>query len=305
MSDVKRIPLSIIRKSPKNPRKILSDIQQEDSKQSQTIEGLAQNIQEIGLINPITVKPSGDEYIIVAGERRFEALKSLNYLDVPCIIIDPNNEQEALIMLSENLQRKDLDAVEKSNAIWEYREVYAAHTGEKVSYREIARKLGLNHAYVTDLMHLNGYPDDVKQMVKDGDISEESVRPLKQLDTDTEKIKTAQYIADNELNHKQAKQVVEVVKNLPVPIKEKVLTEADYTIEDARQEYDGGWEIPGSSPNYALHYPEIEKFAQRFSVYFTSDAVNRFANIDRIYTKKLLWAMRDRIDELLEVLEKK
>ena len=77
MSDVKRIPLSIIRKSPKNPRKILSDIQQEDSKQHQTIEGLAQNIQEIGLINPITVKPSGDEYIIVAGERRFEALKSL------------------------------------------------------------------------------------------------------------------------------------------------------------------------------------------------------------------------------------
>ena len=95
------------------------------------------------------------------------------------------------------------------------------------------------------------------------------------------------------------------MKNLLVPIKEKVLTEADYTIEDARQEYDGGWEMPGSSPNYALHYPEIEKFAQRFSVYFTSDAVNRFANIDRIYTKKLLWAMRDRIDELLEVLEKK
>ena len=139
-------------------------------------------------------------------------LKSLNYLDAPCIIIDPNSEQEALIMLSENLQRKDLTEVEKAEAIWE------TASQMQLTPHGVAVKLGITHQYVYNLFNLHGYPTEVKQLVKSGDVSAESVRPLKQLETDTEKIKTAQYIADNELNHKQAKQVVEVVKaNSPNP----------------------------------------------------------------------------------------
>lgn len=113
-------------------------------------------------------------------------------------------------MLSENLQRKDLTEVEKAEAIFDYL------TQLSISAYALSKKIGITEAYISHLLSLHGYPTEVKQLVKSGDVSAESVRPLKQLETDTEKIKTAQYIADNELNHKQAKQVVEVVKNLPV-----------------------------------------------------------------------------------------
>ena len=140
------------------------------------------------------------------------SLKSLNYLDAPCIIIDPNSEQEALIMLSENLQRKDLTEVEKAEAIWEYK------VESHFPVRQIADKLGVTHTYINNLLSIHGYPDEVKLMIKAGELAANTTVPLKQLETDTEKIKTAQFIADNELNHKQAKQVVEVVKtNLPNP----------------------------------------------------------------------------------------
>lgn len=117
-------------------------------------------------------------------------------------------------MLSENIQRKDLSAKEKADGIWEYKMFARRTDGKELSTRELSAKLGIkSHVYVHDLLTFHGYPNEVKEMEYDGKVSEKSLRPIRELETDTEKIKTAQYIADNELNHKQAKQVVEVVKN--------------------------------------------------------------------------------------------
>jgi len=60
-------------------------------------------------------------YSIIAGERRFKACQSLNMVEVPCIVVSVTEEQESLIMLSENLQRKDLSEVEKADGL---RELY-------------------------------------------------------------------------------------------------------------------------------------------------------------------------------------
>ena len=80
-------------------------------------------------------------------------------------------------MLSENLQRKDLSEVEKAEGIWEYMRCDSA-----LSPREIAKKLGIAESYLRSLLTLHGYPSEVKQMVKNGEIAANTTIPLKQLD---------------------------------------------------------------------------------------------------------------------------
>ena len=86
------------------------------------IESLAQSLKEHGLLQPILVakKPEGG-YLLIAGERRLRAAKKLGWFTIPAIVVALKDEQKLkIIQLIENIQRKDLNLVEKANGIWEY-----------------------------------------------------------------------------------------------------------------------------------------------------------------------------------------
>jgi ParB family chromosome partitioning protein len=172
------------------------------------IKDLAQNIKEVGLVNPIIVFKDGGKYEIIAGNRRYLACKEIGITEIPCQVKEIKClDDNLLISLSENLQRNDLTEVEKAELI----EKLSSQWTDS-SIRKIADKLGLKKSYVAELLKIAKYPSEVKAMIQRGEVSAANLRALSELDTDEQKIKAAKVIRDNELRGIEARGAVLEVK---------------------------------------------------------------------------------------------
>ena len=108
ISDIVNIDVNKIIPNKNQPRKIF-DIK--------SLEELSQSIKNYGVIQPITVRKIYDDiYEIIAGERRFKAVKLLNMETIPAVVIEVKDEESAAMALIENLQREDLDFIEEAMA---------------------------------------------------------------------------------------------------------------------------------------------------------------------------------------------
>ena len=291
---VQSIPLDRIALSTNNPRKEMSDCCLDDNKQYQTIEGLAENIKEIGLINPITVKQHQPGwYSIIAGERRYRACKSIGMVDIPCIVVEVNNEQEMIIQLSENLQRKDLSEVEKAEGVKE------TIVGTGFSPLDLGSKLGVSKRYINYLLQLANFPEPIKESVKADEISAKSIRPLSQLDSDAEKIAVAEIVKKRGMNYDDTKEFVDAVKSLPPETRLTVIEEAKQA-----EQVNGVWELPSeqngeSDVNYSLLIKRIEDMETLLS----PDKIKSYAAIDKILLKRKLMQLQMMVGMLLSKLD--
>lgn len=176
MAQIEKIPVMYIHTSPMNPRKTFDE---------EKLEELAQNIEEQGLLQPITVRKISDEethideetgdvvsveprYEIVCGERRFRAWnmlakKSDKYNEIPCIVREMTDEQAFEAMITENLQRQDVDPVEEALAF-----SLLAENGKSVD--DIAAKFGKSNRFVLDRIKLNGLIPELKVLIKSDDL---------------------------------------------------------------------------------------------------------------------------------------
>lgn len=105
MRESKVVSIDEIRPNPYQPRVEFDD---------EALMELSQSIRENGLIHPITVRKENDGYEIVAGERRYRAMKIAGMLDIPVIVIDADEVQMAEMALVENIQRENLSAIEEA-----------------------------------------------------------------------------------------------------------------------------------------------------------------------------------------------
>lgn len=106
------------------------------------LQELADSIKENGVISPIIVRPNGDLYQIIAGERRYRASIIAGVETIPAIIRDVDNAQAKNMQLIENLQRQDITAIETANAI-------SSLTNNGVKQEEISKQLGISKASVS------------------------------------------------------------------------------------------------------------------------------------------------------------
>ncbi|WP_082378548.1 ParB/RepB/Spo0J family partition protein [Propionispora sp. 2/2-37] len=135
-------------------------------------------------------------------------------------------------MLSENLQRSDLTEVEKAEKLHEM--MFGDRT---ITVRVASEKLGLSIGYISDLLKLHGYPTEIKEEIKEGNIGADTIRSINKLDTPEEQTKVVTYAIDNDLNRKQVDQTITIIQELPPSIRKKITDESEYTIEDAKEEY--------------------------------------------------------------------
>ncbi len=162
------------------------------------LEALASSIGEHGVVSPILVTPTGNgTYRIVAGERRWRASKLAGLHEIPCIIRDFEEKKVMELALVENLQREDLNPIEEAEG---YRNLMEAFS---LTQEEIATRVGKSRSAVANALRLNNLCDEVREMLKKGQLTNGHARALLTLDDKTQ-LELAQKIIDNGLNVRQA-----------------------------------------------------------------------------------------------------
>ncbi len=149
-NSIKELPVEKVVPNPEQPRMTFHE---------ETLQELAASIREHGVLQPILVRPAGDDFQIIAGERRWRASKLAGKETIPAIVERFDDATALEIALIENLQREDLSPLDEAI-------IYKKMTDELgYSIRNLAGKLGKDKGYVENRLRLATAPDDVREMV--------------------------------------------------------------------------------------------------------------------------------------------
>ena len=138
---------------------------------------LSESIKEHGLINPIIVRKLGDKYEIVAGERRYKANILAGNDSIPAIIMDINDKESSEIAVVENVQRKDLNAIEEAIS---YKRILDIGY---MTQEQLAQKMGKSQSAIANKIRLLKLSDDVQDALMRKEISERHARSLLKLNS--------------------------------------------------------------------------------------------------------------------------
>lgn len=167
-----------------NTREILSDLidlpanQMRRNIDRDELHVLAENIKANGLISPITVRPVGERYELVAGQRRLMALRIAGIIRVPCIVRDLNDITALNIMAAENIERRDVDLVDESNFIARVMKETNADV------EQMAERLKRGEQYVKDRLLVAEMPDYMQAFLKTGEIKLGAAIALMEIEPD-------------------------------------------------------------------------------------------------------------------------
>jgi len=150
------IDVDRIRDNPCQPRKRFDEA---------GIASLAASIRQHGTLQPIVVRPAVDGFELVAGERRLRAAKVAGIRELPAIVRTANDEQLLELALVENIQREDLNPVERAKA---YRSLHLQHG---LSHEEIADRVGEDRSTVANYIRLLALPDEALGLLEDGSMT--------------------------------------------------------------------------------------------------------------------------------------
>jgi ParB family chromosome partitioning protein len=160
---IQMMPVSSIEPHLDQPRRHFDD---------EALEELAASIRQRGLIQPIVVRPHGHRYQIVAGERRWRAAQRARLHEIPVIVRDFNDAETLEVALLENIQRRDLNAIEEAEG---YRRLIAdyGHTQEALS-----KLVYKSRSHIANLLRLLDLPDGVRKLLETGQLSMGHARAL-------------------------------------------------------------------------------------------------------------------------------
>lgn len=174
-----RLPVEKLVPNPDQPRRHFDEA---------ALAELAASIREKGVIQPLIVRPKGDVFEIVAGERRWRAAQRAQVHDVPVVIRDFNDTEVLEIAIIENIQRADLNPVEEAAGYRALIERFG-HTQEK-----LAEAMGKSRSHIANLMRLLALPDDVQALLRDGQLSAGHARAL--ITTDNASVLARKVVAE-------------------------------------------------------------------------------------------------------------
>lgn len=186
------------------------------------IEELMNSIREHGLLQPLVVRPSDGYFELIAGCRRFEALRKLRWRKAPCIVIDVDDRSAYEIALIENVQRETLDPIEEAQAFKKYVEEYGWG-----SVTELARKIGKSQEYVSQRLRLLRLPEDVKELIRMGRLTPSAARELLQLPDEEDRVRLGRLAAEHKYPVRKVKEMVEMIRQTDLiptlrhPLKER------------------------------------------------------------------------------------
>ncbi len=147
---------------------------------------LSESMREVGLKQPILVRPIGDRFEVVSGERRLRAAKLLGWTSISAVVQDLSNLDAAIGGLVENVQREELTPLERARAFKQLNE-----PPFKLTKQEIANRTGLDRSVVTRTMELLEQPEQIQQLLARAAISPKHVRALRAVKRDSKRAELA------------------------------------------------------------------------------------------------------------------
>lgn len=191
---IKNIPLKLIRPNPCQPRKYFDP---------DAMDALIRSVERYGVINPITVRECGDNaYELISGERRFRAAYSAGHKDIPCVVLDTDGSDCAVLSLLENLQREDLSFLEVAES---YRELIKK---KGISSRDLSRKLGGRAFEICERINLMSLDPIVRKYIRSFKLTERQAKALLKIKDKSTQIEATRQICENSLTEAETARFV-------------------------------------------------------------------------------------------------
>lgn len=192
-----KIPINQVTPNRFQPRTVFDD---------DKIEELSRTIHTHGVIQPIVVRTMDDcSYEIIAGERRYRAMKKLGWTEVPAIVRDLSDTETASVALIENLQREELTAIEEAVAYQKLLELHA------ITQEALAQRLGKGQSTVANKLRLLKLPEEIQQAILNRQISERHARALIIVKDKETQLQLLSQIIDNQWNVRELEQQVHLL----------------------------------------------------------------------------------------------
>ena len=194
-AEVYNIPQDMIDPNPDQPRRRFD---------FDELEGLAQSIRENGILQPITVKKTGDKrFELVSGERRLRAARLVGFSKVPAIVVDIDEKDSAVFSLLENLQRQGLDIFEEAEAIERLISDFS------MSREDVAKRLGLAQSTISNKLRILKLPEEMRFKLSRAGLTERHARALLMLSDDVQRARALSIIIDRHLNVAETERLIE------------------------------------------------------------------------------------------------
>ena len=206
------IDINLIKSNESQPRKSFDD---------EKIMELAESIKSNGIIQPLILRKDKDEYIIVAGERRWRAAKYIGIKEIPAVIMDLTEKQILEISLIENIQREDLNSIEEAIA---YKKLI---TDFDLTQEQLSKRIGKSRVAITNTMRLLNLSEDVQQYIIEGVISEGHGRALLAITDSKLQCELAQNVIDDKLSVRELEFLIRKLKTKSEPSKSKAKKETN------------------------------------------------------------------------------
>ena len=199
---VREIELALIRANPHQPRKQFDEV---------ALDELASSIADKGVLQPILIRPVGDGYELIAGERRWRAAQKAQLHRIPALVRDMDDAATAEVALIENVQRADLNAIEEADA---YKQLII---GFGHNQDEVGRLVGKSRSHIANLLRLLDLPEDVRALLLSGDLSMGHARAIA---TSPDASAIAARIVSEGLSVRQVEQLARAAKPVKAAAKE-------------------------------------------------------------------------------------
>ncbi|MCF2649102.1 nucleoid occlusion protein [Niallia sp. Sow4_A1] len=247
--EVRRIPINQIVPNRFQPRTVFDD---------EKIEELARTIHTHGIIQPIVLREyEEDKFEIIAGERRWRAMKKLGWEEAPAIIKNMSDTETASVALIENLQREELSPIEEAIAYGKLLELH------NLTQEALAQRLGKGQSTVANKLRLLKLPEEIQEALLNKEISERHARSMIPLKEREKQIQLLQEIMEKSLNVKQTEErvvkMLEQSKQKPKPKRKAFSKDMRIAVNTIRQSLNM---VSDSGINLNAEEEEFEDFYQ-------------------------------------------
>jgi ParB family transcriptional regulator, chromosome partitioning protein len=199
---LQELPVAAIRPNRYQPRQEFDE---------EALGGLAESIREVGVLQPVLVRPAGDGYELVAGERRWRAARRAGLQTIPALVRDTDDEAAVQQALVENLHRDDLNPLEEAAAYQQLIEDFG------LTHEQVGERVGRSRAYVSNLLRLMQLPPAVQRSVKEGKLNMGHARALLGTPDRAFQEHLAKRTVEQDLSVRQVEEAVRERQQAPTP----------------------------------------------------------------------------------------